>query len=71
MPFVVVRSLIPNLLERRGWTQAFLEERANLKPKSLSPYITGRNKNLPITLAIPVADALGVHPRELVELRKV
>lgn len=40
------RSLIPNLLATRGWTQRQLAEHSGVDEKVISFYSTGRRKNM-------------------------
>lgn len=62
----VGRSLIPDLLAERNWTQRYLAERAGVKEKALSHYVLGIRR-MPLDAAVAIADALDVQPRDLYE----
>ncbi|MCD9024364.1 helix-turn-helix domain-containing protein [Cohnella silvisoli] len=55
------------MLKTRGWSQRDLAILADIDEGTLSSYTTGRTANMPLAVAVAVADALGVHPRELYE----
>lgn len=61
------RCLIPDLLESREWTQRQLADHCGISEQTLSKYITMTTRDMPLAVAIPVADALGVPERSLYE----
>lgn len=67
MPVSIGRSLIPNLLEARGWTQRQLAEHSGVDERVISFYSTGRRKNMSLIVAVSLSDALNVSPRDLYE----
>lgn len=60
---------IQELRKAKGMTRAELERAAGLRPRGLESYETGfrSQSKMALETAIKVADALGVHPRELLE----
>lgn len=60
---------LQELRKAKGMTRAELERVAGIRPRGLESYETGfRNPNkMALDTAVKVADALGVHPRELLE----
>ncbi|MFC3791715.1 helix-turn-helix domain-containing protein [Paenibacillus sp. GCM10012307] len=58
---------MPELLESRKWTQRQLADKAGISEQAVSHYVNDRRKRIPLDIAIPLADAFNVHPRELVE----
>lgn len=67
MRLVPRRCLIPELLVRLEWTQRQLSERCGISEQTLSKYITMTVRDMPLAVAIPIADALDVSERELYE----
>ncbi|WP_425414505.1 helix-turn-helix domain-containing protein [Paenibacillus pinihumi] len=57
---------MPDLLDERGWSQRDLAIKADVNEKTLSRFTRDYSKDMPLRIAIPVSDALGVHPRDLV-----
>lgn len=67
MPVKTGRCLIPDLLEARGWTQRQLAEHSGVDERVISFYTTGRRVKMSLLLAVQLADALDVSPRNLYE----
>lgn len=68
MPSISIgRSLIPDLLEARGWTQRQLAEHSGVNERVISYYTTGARVRMSLVLAVQIADALDVSPRDLYE----
>lgn len=61
------RCLIPDLLAERNWTQRQLAAHSGIDTKTISKYATFTQKEMPISIAIPIADAFGVKERMLYE----
>ena len=58
------------LIRSKGFTVPSLAEKAGVSPRSLEQYSSGRYplRNSRAYFIVAVADALGMHPRELLEL---
>jgi transcriptional regulator with XRE-family HTH domain len=65
MPVSIGRCLIPDLLEARGWTQRQLAEHSGVDERVISFYSTGRRVKMSLIVAVALADALEVSPRDL------
>jgi len=61
------RCLIPDLLDKLGWTQRQLSEHSGVHEKKISKYVTMKVRHMPLGDAIPIAEALGVTERMLYE----
>ncbi|WP_337102390.1 helix-turn-helix transcriptional regulator [Paenibacillus sp. YIM B09110] len=61
------RCLIPDLLAARGWTQRQLAEHSGVNEKVISFYTTRTRGRMSLVLAVQLADALEVSPRDLYE----
>lgn len=68
MAYKVGRCCIRELRKSLGWTQKRLSTVSGVSNKTISHYETGRRKDMPLMVALPIAEALGVHPRELFEI---
>ncbi|ANY67690.1 hypothetical protein BBD42_15365 [Paenibacillus sp. BIHB 4019] len=69
MPISVGRCLIKDLLVERNWTQRQLAERSGVDEGIISFYATNRRKNMSLLVAIRLADALDISPRDLYEIK--
>jgi len=67
MRLIPRRCLIPDLLAARGWKQRQLAEHSGIDEKTISKYATNRLKEMPLSIAIPIAEALDVKERMLYE----
>jgi transcriptional regulator with XRE-family HTH domain len=67
MRLTVGRCLIPDLLDKRGWTQRKLADESGVDEAVISFYTTGRRKKMTLEVAVALADALKVNPRDLYE----
>ncbi|TCM89653.1 Cro/C1-type helix-turn-helix DNA-binding protein [Paenibacillus sp. BK033] len=67
MPLKARRCLIPELLKERGWTQRLLAEKSGVNEKVISKYTTFDRKQMSLAIAVQLADALDVSPRDLYE----
>ncbi|GGF88078.1 helix-turn-helix domain-containing protein [Paenibacillus abyssi] len=67
MRYTIGRCYIPELLHKRGWTQRRLADVSGVSEKTISHYTTGERKHMTIDVAVSLADALGVSPRDLFE----
>lgn len=58
------------LIWRKGYTVASLAEKAGVNPRSLEQYSSGRYplRNARAYFIVAIADALDVHPRDLIAL---
>jgi transcriptional regulator with XRE-family HTH domain len=61
------RCLIPELLEERGWTQRLLADKSGVSEKVISFYTTARRTKMSLVIAVQLADALDISPRDLYE----
>lgn len=67
MQYEVGRCRIRELRKALGWSQRYLSERSSVGTTTLSQYESGKRKKMPLVIAVPIADALGVSPRDLFE----
>ncbi|GMK47598.1 hypothetical protein PghCCS26_47280 [Paenibacillus glycanilyticus] len=67
MPLKARRCLISELLKERGWTQRLLAEKSGVSEKVISFYTTDRRTQMSLVIAVQLADALDVSPRDLYE----
>ncbi|WP_164763006.1 helix-turn-helix domain-containing protein [Paenibacillus humicus] len=67
MKILVGRCRIRELRKARGWTQKDLSDRSSIGRTTLTQYETGKRKKMPLVIAVPIADALDVSPRDLFE----
>jgi len=67
MSVTVGRCLIPAILKQRGWTQRQLAEVTGIDERVISFYTTGRRRKMSLDIAVNIADALRVSPRDLYE----
>jgi putative transcriptional regulator len=65
--FTIGRCLIPDLLNKRGWTQQDLVDRTGISKGTISAYCTEYRTRMLLLNAVIIADALGVEPRDLYE----
>lgn len=58
------------LIRHKGYTVASLAEKAGVNPRSLEQYSSGRYplRNARAYFIVAIADALDVHPRDLIAL---
>lgn len=59
---------IAELRQARGWSQAFLASKAGVTASAINQIESGLTKQPKIETLFPIADALGVDPRELAGL---
>ena len=59
-----------DVIKSKGFTIASLAAKANVNPRSLEQYSTGRYplRNARAYFVVAVADALDMHPRDLIAL---
>lgn len=60
---------IKEIRQAKGITRIQLEKMAGLTPRAIEPYEQGRRRQngMSLDVAIKIADALGIHPRELLD----